>query len=537
VKKLLKISLILFMVFGFDSLQSSVSQDLKKDRETVLDQKVEIHSKLVLDVPEIPRWCDRLDLTKHRININGCELYVEEQGQGIPLVLLHGGPGSTHHYFHPHFSRAKNFARVIYYDQRGCGLSDYKKGKGYTVDQAVGDIEGLRKALGLEKIVLLGHSYGGILAQKYSVQYPENIKGLILVDSGLATSTYLEPTRQYDYMSEKEKERIDQIFKEVTKAEEQGKISPSERMEVLVYNRLLNGDWKRQNFYKPTPEQMARYATYEWKHDQNFNQIMSAEINKIDLKGAFDKCPIPTLIIEGKRDLTWNIDKPEKLSKNHPHSRMILFENSGHNPFMDEPDKFFNILQEFLKDLPKISSDRLSDWKQHIAKWEKSAGDPLLKKKMSPEEKRAIKKFYEIREKVNKGLHFEKAYIPLEAFLTFYSCVYHKDKDMFGENSPVDLKKMGVDVTDTLMEMQAEDLRNIKIYRAPMSPKDPKQGDLWPVYVQELPACSYTDTHVFVFWNGKWMRIMNIGNASDWRESKSQIQQLLKAFGKKRPAL
>jgi len=125
---------------------------------------------------------------------------------------------------------------------------------------------------------------------------------------------------------------------------------------------------------------------------------------------------------------------------------------------------------------------------------------------MSLEEKSAIKKFDEIREKINKGLYFEKASTPLEAFLTFYSCVHHKDKNMFEKNSPVDLTKMGVEITETLLEKQAEDLRSIKIYRAPMPPEDPKQGELWPVYIQEPAACSYNDTHVFVFWNGKWIQ-------------------------------
>ena len=60
------------------------------------------------------------------------------------MVLLHGGPGGTHHYFHPTFSRAAEFSRVIYYDQRGCGLSDYAPGEGYTIQQAADDIEALR---------------------------------------------------------------------------------------------------------------------------------------------------------------------------------------------------------------------------------------------------------------------------------------------------------------------------------------------------------------------------------------------------------
>lgn len=98
---------------------------------------------------------------------------------------------------------------------------------------------------------------------------------------------------------------------------------------------------------------------------------------------------------------------------------MILFENSGHSFFMDEPEKFFNVLKEFMNDFPEIPSPRLHEWKEHLEEWKKSAGAPLLNKEMSLMEKSSIEKFYELREKINQGLHFEKASTPLEAFLTF----------------------------------------------------------------------------------------------------------------------
>jgi len=140
----------------------------EEKREKVLDRIVHIEEKLILDIPKPPRFCDQLELEKKRINIGDCELYCEAKGEGMPVVLLHGGPGATHHYFHPHFSKARDFAQIIYYDQRGCGLSDYQKGKGYTVDQAVDDLENLRKALDIDKWVVLGHSYGVFLVHQYS---------------------------------------------------------------------------------------------------------------------------------------------------------------------------------------------------------------------------------------------------------------------------------------------------------------------------------------------------------------------------------
>ncbi len=80
-------------------------------RETIFDKVVNIPDKLILDISKLPPLCDEIfDLKKGFIDILDGKLYYEEEGRGIPLVLINGGPGGTHHDFHPCFSRAKDFA-------------------------------------------------------------------------------------------------------------------------------------------------------------------------------------------------------------------------------------------------------------------------------------------------------------------------------------------------------------------------------------------------------------------------------------------
>ena len=69
-----------------------------KDRETVLDRKIHIEKELILVIPEVSRLCDGMDIRKLHVNIGDCKLYCEQEGKGIAIVLLHGGPGATHHY-------------------------------------------------------------------------------------------------------------------------------------------------------------------------------------------------------------------------------------------------------------------------------------------------------------------------------------------------------------------------------------------------------------------------------------------------------
>jgi pimeloyl-ACP methyl ester carboxylesterase len=116
--------------------------------------------------------------------VNGSRLWYESEGSGEPIVLIPGGPGDSHDYFHPYFSALSNFNRVIYYDAFGRGKSDRAKDpRDYTVDRDVEDLEGLRKALHLGKINVLGHSYGGMVAQAYALRYPDSVRRLILADT------------------------------------------------------------------------------------------------------------------------------------------------------------------------------------------------------------------------------------------------------------------------------------------------------------------------------------------------------------------
>ncbi len=289
----------------------------------------------------------------------------------MPIVLLHGGPGATHHYFHPHFSRARKFSRVITYDQRGTGISDYVKGEGYSLPQAAADLDNLRLALGIKKWVVLGHSYGGLLAQYYATKYPENLAGLVLVGSSLGVDAPLMPSRQYDYLSKEEMEKMREIRTKIGELMKEKKIPPEKMMEILVFNNHINGDWKRQSYYRPSVDDLARMALYEWKHASDFRADMGGSMGLVDLEGAFKSCPIPTMIMEGKWDLTWNTDKPGILQKNHPGSQLIMFENSSHNPFQDEPEKFFRALQDFIWSLPDISTEQIKQWKDDLEEWKR----------------------------------------------------------------------------------------------------------------------------------------------------------------------
>ena len=339
--------------------------------ESILDRVVHIEPALVTSIPETFRWCDRLEgLEKRRIDVGGAEIYVEVEGKGTPLVLINGGPGGTHHYFHPWFSRAKKYARVVYYDQRGCGLSDFKPGeKGYSVEQAVEDLEAIRKALGFEKWVVLGYSYGGFLAQLYTVLHPENVSGLILLGASPGMRADLSPSRQGEFVSEVEEKRMAELRRELNEYAKANDLPRQKVVELSIYNSFLNGDWKRQNFFRPSADRLAQGALYEWAHDQNFNSVMGQTQGRWDFTGAFQGNPIPTLVLEGRFDLTWSEKKKDILKGNHPNGRMAVFENAAHGIYDEQPDEFFRVLREFIKGLPRVDEAALAKYRGFLDGW------------------------------------------------------------------------------------------------------------------------------------------------------------------------
>ena len=123
------------------------------------------------------------------VSVDGAKLYYQTIGKGTPVIMLHGGPGLDHTYFLPQMRKIGEKHQAVFYDQRGSGKSESTSldSKDININQFVQDLEHLRQALGYEKVTVLGHSWGGLLAMNYAIKYPEHTKALILMNSAPAT--------------------------------------------------------------------------------------------------------------------------------------------------------------------------------------------------------------------------------------------------------------------------------------------------------------------------------------------------------------
>ncbi|MEN8144773.1 MAG: alpha/beta hydrolase [Gemmatimonadota bacterium] len=345
------------------SASESARQEAEPRRETALDSVVTIDT-VDHPVPEVVRLDTVLDLQRRRVNIEeNVSLYVAEEGTGPVLVLINGGPGNTLHSFLPHFSRANSFATILYYDQRGTGQSAWNPGAGpYSTSQAVDDLERLRSALDLDEWFVLGHSYGGVIAQWYAMRYPHRVRGMILVGSSVPIDGL--DLGERDYRSAGERARIREAYAIDGQAvvPVHGGAVDLVSLRRMLYNGYLNGDWKRQYFFKPGRERMAQIARLEWVHDRDFNVQMRRDGFSRDLREVFLRAPIPTLIIEGAQDANWGPEKPRLFARHHPLAQLVVLDSAAHYPFSERPAAFFGALSEFMRRAPAVPDDAIERW-------------------------------------------------------------------------------------------------------------------------------------------------------------------------------
>src|SRR6059058_5791936 len=147
------------------------------------------------------------------VDANGIMIYYKIMGRGEPLMIVHGGPGASHDYFLPYLLPLARHHKLVFIDERGSGRSQkLEDASGYTVENMVEDVEAVRVALRLGQVTLLGHSYGGALAQAYALKYQKNLSHLILGSTWSSTKALNEVfVRMKQNMSPEIRQRINNL--------------------------------------------------------------------------------------------------------------------------------------------------------------------------------------------------------------------------------------------------------------------------------------------------------------------------------------
>lgn len=289
------------------------------------------------------------------VDANGVLIYYTIVGKGEPLMVVHGGPGASHDYFLPYLLPLARTNKVIFIDERGSGrsekLQDISK---YTVENMVEDVEVVRQALGLGKINLLGHSYGGVLAQAYALKYQKNLSHLILGSTFASTSAMNQVLANEKQSMDPESRRKLQSLEDAGLF---GKGKPWEKNRYPNdYAVLAWGDgyfpYLYQNRPDPNYDPAAGNTTTSWDLYREMwgshgEFIIDGNLKSVEYTDKLAGIHIPTLLLCGdhdESDPSLSRTMHDKISG----STLVILPKSGHMTFVDQPDMFIQTVDGFL---------------------------------------------------------------------------------------------------------------------------------------------------------------------------------------------
>jgi proline iminopeptidase len=273
------------------------------------------------------------------IHTAGVELGYETFGAAggeIPIIAINGGPGLSHAYMMQNdlWQRIAAHRLVILYDQRGTGSSKRIQANApQTMDAQVADLDALRKALSLDKVAVLGDSYGGMIAMAYGAAHPEHVARLILSDSAAPSWKALVHL-------------LPDVFPDTEEAgEAEAKklaADPAAASKAGLVNHM------RMMFYSTS----MRDAFLAHAGDLGLEPQVGAAVQKatenLDLTSKLADFKFPTLVITGRYDMNVAPLTAWRIARVIPGAQLVFFEKSGHLPAYEEPDKYIQVLESFL---------------------------------------------------------------------------------------------------------------------------------------------------------------------------------------------
>jgi proline iminopeptidase len=289
------------------------------------------------------------------VDAHGEMIYYQIIGRGAPLVIVHGGPGASHDYFLPHLLPLARTNRLVFIDERGSGRSQkLDDASGYNVENMVEDVEDVRVALNLRKISLLGHSYGGVLAQAYALKYQQNLTHLILA------STFPSTTEMNQVFVNIKKKMPPAVSSQIDKLEAQGLFGHGKPWEqnryTEEYMKLAWGDGYFPYLYQRHPDpnydpmEMGNtsWALYREMWGSHGEFVIDGNLKSVEYVDKLPNIKVPTLIIVGDHD-ECDPSLSKQMHEKIAGSTLVILPDSGHMTFEDQPIRFNQTVAQFLQ--------------------------------------------------------------------------------------------------------------------------------------------------------------------------------------------
>lgn len=288
----------------------------------------------------------------HDVVLNGVRLWYRVAGTtkaGTPPVLfLHGGPGYNSYSFAAlEGPLLEKSLRMIYLDQRGSGRSERPVDRDYKMQTLVADIEALRKSLGVAKLAIIAHSFGGMLALEYTAAHPERVAKLVLVD--ILWDAPLQCRYRRRALEALRPEAYARVAKDTVDS------AGTRRSDCELEFRGLQGAereaFSNQTMFPDSARRLVQDSIDKASGLRNTGELSNTLFNAGLLNyqfTAFDKLPMPVLVVVGGKDRAVGGPPQEVLTARLKHAKMVELPNGGHFPYLEEPQEFAKAVIAFV---------------------------------------------------------------------------------------------------------------------------------------------------------------------------------------------
>ncbi len=287
----------------------------------------------------------QLNPGEYAATLNGIRLHYTIRGSGPALIAISGGPGMDARGW-DNFAKIDDFVTIVQIHPRGSGLSDPAPHEAYLLPDYASDIEALRVHLGLHQPMVMGWSHGGMIAQQFAAAYPDSLSKLILFDTAAYFGEFLGD------VAASVKEFQDQPWYEdsLTALQDEwaGKYQTDEDMAAL-WGREMKFYFKHFGPREQAYHDRTQHLPVRITPLKTFNEREAATM---DLRPQLKNVTVPTLVIVGRHDFITTVAMAEEMVAHLPHARLEVFEDSGHFAVIEEPEKFYHVIRQF------VSTDR-----------------------------------------------------------------------------------------------------------------------------------------------------------------------------------
>jgi len=264
-----------------------------------------------------------------------------------PVVICHGGPGLTHDYLAPVAELARSGRPFVLYDQFGSGRSGHRcdaPADFWTVELFVRELELLIEHLGLHRgYHLVGHSWGGMLALEHAVRRPDGLRSVVVADAFASSATYLaEVGRLVGGLPPEVRDAIE-------RHERAGTTGSAEHQEAIreFYARHVCRTWPLPDGLRRTLAALGDDPTVYRTMCGSSELSLSGSLRDWEITDRLGSVDVPVLLVSGRYDEVTPA-AVEELHRGLPDASWVLFEESSHMPHIEEPERFLDVVEQFL---------------------------------------------------------------------------------------------------------------------------------------------------------------------------------------------